>query len=62
MQQGLSNLKSTTELDKYLNLSKVHAFLPGIKLSLHSAIVEGKKIINTWLTSAGLKPISLITS
>lgn len=43
--------KSAIEWSKYLNLSKVHAFLPGIKLSLHSTMVQGK-IINMWSTSA----------
>lgn len=43
--------KSAIEWSKYLNLSKVHAFLPGIKFSLHPTVVEGK-IINMWSTSA----------
>lgn len=41
--QGSSNTKLTTEWNKYLNFSKVHAFFPGIKLSLHSTIVKAKK-------------------
>lgn len=41
--QGSSNIKLTTEWNKYLNFSKVHAFFPGIKLSLHSTIVKAKK-------------------